>query len=196
LWTATGDDADTGRAARYDLRYSTNGVGADIGSWWNAASRAAGLPAPSYAGQIDSTRVAGLIPETDYTFVLRVIDEAGNASPFSNVLVATTGPGTDASLPLPSVLLPTVHAYPNPAQDQVHFVIHVPDPAGDEVRLRLFDMTGKVVADLAQGSYPEGDTIISWPRVAWNGDRVAPGYYESIGTIGDLTVRERVVLLP
>src|SRR5678810_498081 len=67
LWTATGDDADTGRAARYDLRYSTNGVGADIGSWWNAASRAAGLPAPSYAGQIDSTRVAGLIPETDYT---------------------------------------------------------------------------------------------------------------------------------
>ncbi|HXF59948.1 MAG TPA: hypothetical protein VN539_08990, partial [Candidatus Saccharimonadales bacterium] len=89
-----------------------------------------------------------------------------------------------------------IHAYPNPAQDQVHFVIHVEDPAGDLVQIRLFDLSGRVIADIASGAYPSGDTVVSWPRVTRNGDRVAPGYYESIGTIGSASVRERIVLLP
>src|SRR6185503_20531778 len=89
-----------------------------------------------------------------------------------------------------------IHAYPNPAQDQVHFVIHVEDPSGEQVQIRLFDLSGRVIADIANGAYPSGDTVISWPRKTRNGDRVAPGYYESIGTIGSASVRERVVLLP
>ena len=89
-----------------------------------------------------------------------------------------------------------IHAYPNPSRDAVRFVIHVPDPSGGNVKIRLFDLSGRVIADIADGPFPSGDTVISWPRVTRNGDRVAPGYYESIGSIGDSTVRERLILLP
>ncbi len=198
LWTAPGDDADTGRASRYELRYSTSAVDADTAGWWNGATPVAGLPRPSYAGQTDSVRVSNLTPETTYSFVIRTFDEAGNVSPFSNVAVATTdaGPPAPAS---PSSVSPGqgLHAYPNPAEgDQVHFVIHVENSNGDQVQIRLFDLSGRVIADIADGSYPSGDTVISWPRLSRNGDRVAPGYYETIGTIGRSTVRERIILLP
>jgi hypothetical protein len=196
LWTAPGDDADTGRASRYDLRYSMSAVGADTVAWWAAARTVPGMAWPSNAGQPDSATVSGLWPETTYSFVLRTFDDAGNGSPFSNVVVATT----DAGSPPVSAVAPEpsggIHAYPNPAQDQVHFVIHVEDPSGDLVQIRLFDLAGRVIADIASGSYPSGDTVISWPRMTRNGDRVAPGYYESIGTIGSASVRERIVLLP
>jgi hypothetical protein len=198
LWTAPGDDADTGRATRYELRYSTNAVGSDVAAWWNAARQATGLPWPSNAGETDSTVVRGLQPETAYTFVIRAFDEAGNGSPFSNVAVATTDPGPPApSAPLIATADAAIHAYPNPAEgNQVHFVIHVEDPNGDQVQLRLFYLSGRVIADIADGSYPSGDTVISWPRLSRNGDRVAPGYYETIGMIGRAPVRERIILLP
>jgi hypothetical protein len=96
----------------------------------------------------------------------------------------------------PSAGAVAIHAYPNPSTDAVHFVIHVVDPSGERVQIRLFDLSGRVVADIADGSFPSGDTVISWPRMTRNGDRVAPGYYESIGTIGDASVRERLILLP
>jgi len=198
LWTAPGDDADTGRATRYELRYSRSNVPAYVTAWCNAATQATGLPWPSDAGQTDSTVVRGLQPETKYSFVIRTFDEQGNASPFSNVVVATTDPGAPApNTPLLTSPDPGIHAYPNPAEgNQVHFVIHVDSPVGDQVELRLFDLSGRVIADIADGSYPQGDTVISWPRLTRNGDRVAPGYYETIGTIGRAPVRERIILLP
>ncbi|HYQ90277.1 MAG TPA: hypothetical protein VEU09_11710 [Candidatus Binatia bacterium] len=200
LWTAPGDDADTGRSSRYDLRYSTSAVGADTLQWWSLARGAPNLPRPSYSGQEDSTLVQGLNPETTYSFVLRTFDEAGNVSGFSNVCVATTDPavpaGSPGSLASAGGTAPAIHAYPNPSTDAVHFLIHVVDPSGERVQLRLFDPSGRVIADIADGSFPSGDTVISWPRVTRNGDRVAPGYYESIGTIGSANVRERLILLP
>jgi len=295
LWTAPGDDGDTGRAFRYDLRYSTSAVGADTLQWWSAASSAANVMRPSPSGQEDSTTVQGLASATTYYFVLRTYDEAGNVSGFSNVAAATTDPGCPVPGSMPSQFaayvdsgavlmtwLPAtdplakalhiwrgagasgpvslfqtitdpaqtsyrdtsvqpggtyryratwsgdcgdgpstgyrtlsmsdngspsataspasatvaIHAYPNPSTDAVHFLIHVADPSGEHVQLRLFDPSGRVIADIADGSFPSGDTVISWPRLTRNGDRVAPGYYESLGTIGSRTVRERLILLP
>jgi len=89
-WTASGDDGDVGRAVRYDLRYSTAGVGTDTLGWWNAASRATGLRTPSNPGQTDSARVSGLIPGTTYHFILRTMDDAGLVSGFSNVASSAT----------------------------------------------------------------------------------------------------------
>ena len=298
VWTATGDDADAGRAYGYDLRYSTSSVSADTVAWWNNARIALGLPPPSPSGQEDSAIVTGLSPETTYSFVLRCFDEAGNQSGFSNVVVATTEseippptPGCSVPSSVPSqfqaredsgaVLLtwaPTtdplattlhlwrasgssgaltllasvndpsrteyrdvgsragksyryratwssscgngpatasesltlsgsstepplrdaskIHAYPNPSHDTVRFVIHVEGASDQWVQIRLFDPSGHVVADIADASFPSGDTVISWPRVTRLGDRVAPGYYESIGTVGPYSVRERLILLP
>lgn len=302
LWTAPGDDADAGRAYRYDLRFSTASVGADTAGWWGGATAAANLPRPSVSGSTDSTIVTGLNPETVYYFVIQSSDEAGNVSGFSNVATAATDPEipppalncsapgaaparfsatqdsggvalawAPASDPLAGALhvwrapgnsgplaliatitdplrttyldtnvragrtyryratwsatcgdgpatpsevvsipdggspgapvtastaLPRIHAFPNPSTDAVRFVVHIADPSGERVQIRLFDLSGKVIADIADGSFPSGDTIVSWPRLTRNGARVAPGYYESIGTIGNASVRERLVLLP
>ena len=300
-WTAPADDPGSGRAYRYDLRYSTSYVGADTVGWWEGAETAKSLPMPSAPGQSDSVAVTGLDPETTYYFILRSFDEFNAASGFSNVASATTPPEIPAAQPGcaapasapaqfqaredsktvllswapssdplattlrvwrasgasgPLGLLGTVtdpaqteyrdtgvrrgetyryratwsdscgdgpatasnvisipsddprppatasreaaplHAYPNPSRDAVRFVIHVEAPTGEQVHIRLFDLTGRVVAEIADGSFPSGDTTISWPRLTLWGDRVAPGYYESIGSVGRARVRERLILLP
>jgi hypothetical protein len=93
LWTAPGDDGTVGRATTYDLRYRTaNITGTDTLSWWNAATRATGLPAPGVSGTTDSLRVRGLQPATTYYFMIRAADEVPNWSGYSNLAVkATTG---------------------------------------------------------------------------------------------------------
>jgi hypothetical protein len=90
-WTASGDDGAVGTATSYDLRYRTAAIsGTDTLSWWNAATRVTGLPAPSASGVADSMRVRGLTPLTTYYFILKVADEIPNWSGYSNVAVKAT----------------------------------------------------------------------------------------------------------
>jgi len=92
VWTAPGDDGNTGRATTYALRYRTSNVsGTDTTSWWSAATPVTGLPAPSNAGSTDSMRVRGLTPLTTYYFILRTADEVPNWSAYSNIAVKATG---------------------------------------------------------------------------------------------------------
>ncbi|MBI5366214.1 MAG: S8 family serine peptidase [Planctomycetes bacterium] len=88
-WSATGDDGMTGRAVRYDLRWSTAPIGE---ANFAAATPVAGVPAPAMAGAAESFRVNGLTPGTPYYFAIKVIDDAGNASPVSNLAHASTTP--------------------------------------------------------------------------------------------------------
>lgn len=94
-WTATGDDGALGRATSYELRFSEQAVsGTDTTTWWNNASTAGILPPPATAGSRESYVMSGLATGSTYYFVLRVADEAGNWSGFSNVRarqVGTTG---------------------------------------------------------------------------------------------------------
>jgi hypothetical protein len=57
-------------------------------------------------------------------------------------------------------------------------------------------MSGRWLATIADGSYPPGSTVLSWNRAGRNGQPVAPGYYELLGTIGGVKVRDRLVLVP
>lgn len=91
---------------------------------------------------------------------------------------------------------PELHAYPNPSSGPVDFVLTVRGAATVSVRVRLFDLTGRWIADILDGSYAPGSTRITWPRTSREGRTVAPGYYEVIGTVGSERVRERIVLLP
>jgi subtilisin family serine protease len=85
-WTATGDDGGTGRASRYDIRYSTSPI--DAGNF-SAATKIAG-PDPQIAGAVEHWEANGLGYGTTYYFALRVLDEYGNQSPLSSVATATT----------------------------------------------------------------------------------------------------------
>jgi len=96
-WTAPGDDSLTGRATRYDLRWSRSPITslADF----TLATPVTGLAAPQPAGSPETASVTGLTPATTYWFSLRTFDEVGNGSALSNLVSATTSVSTDVIRP-------------------------------------------------------------------------------------------------
>lgn len=107
-WTATGDDGASGRATSYELRFSEQPVsGSDTTSWWNSASTAGVLPPPATAGSRESYVMSGITTGSIYYFVLRVADEAGNRSGFSNVRMRQAGT-TGGALATPESFTATV----------------------------------------------------------------------------------------
>ncbi len=111
-----------------------------------------------------------------------------------------TGPATvtaPASTPTASASgAGRIHAYPNPTSGTLQVVVDVNSTAAQPVHLRLFDLNGRWVATVADGAFPPGASTVAWNRTGRNGQRVAPGYYELLGTVGGARVRERLVLLP
>jgi uncharacterized repeat protein (TIGR01451 family) len=90
-WTATGDDGTKGQANAYDLRYSTSPISS---ANWEQATPAQGEPSPQAPGTVEQFTVEGLEPGITYYFALRVLDNAGNLSEMSNVVIAKTSTGS------------------------------------------------------------------------------------------------------
>jgi hypothetical protein len=102
LWTAPGDDGQSGRATGYDLRCVPDSSGPiDTNVEWNSAELCTGEPMPSISGQRDSITVRNLTPGAGYYFCIRAYDEAGNYSGRSNSPLAFAG----ANAPLTPALL-------------------------------------------------------------------------------------------
>jgi hypothetical protein len=89
-----------------------------------------------------------------------------------------------------------MRVYPNPASGPLTLHLQIDGNQPQAVRLRLYDLTGRWIADLADGTYGAGETLLTWNRQTRMGDAAAPGYYEALGTIGSTRIRERLVLLP
>lgn len=90
-WTATGDDGMTGLANSYDIRYSPTPI-SDAN--WDRATPATAVPSPQKPGTTESFAVTNLEPGKTYYFALKVLDNAGNSSELSNVVVGKTSGGT------------------------------------------------------------------------------------------------------
>jgi len=90
-WTAPGDDGNTGKAAFYDLRYSTATI---TEGNWGAALKISGEPFPDNAGTSQSITVPNLQPGKTYYFAVKTTDESGNTSPLSNAVQVTTEAAT------------------------------------------------------------------------------------------------------
>ena len=84
-WTAPADDS--GKAASYDLRYSTSPI---TQANWASAAQATGEPVPASPGQSETFTVSGLAPTTKYYFAVKSADGSGNVSTLSNVVTGTT----------------------------------------------------------------------------------------------------------
>lgn len=86
-FTATGDDSLAGRASAFDVRMSLTTL---TPTDFDSAAAVADVPSPPDSG--DSVVVAVNCPDTatTYSFAVKVLDDAGNASPMSNVVSATT----------------------------------------------------------------------------------------------------------
>ena len=86
-WTSPGDDAATGTATTYDVRYSTSVI--NDGNW-ASATQATGEPSPQAAGNGEAFTVTGLNSSTTYYFAIKTSDEVPNESAISNVPSGTT----------------------------------------------------------------------------------------------------------
>jgi hypothetical protein len=84
-WTATGDDAGIGQAARYELRYSQAPM--TPGNWGNATP-VEGMPVPRPGGEREYAIATDLVDGQTYYFALSVLDEASNPSGLSNEATA------------------------------------------------------------------------------------------------------------
>lgn len=87
-WTAPGDDANTGRASKYDIRYSSKKI--TNANWSSATPVTSGVPAPAEPGSSEAAMVTGLLCGRTYYFALKTADEADNTSPMSNVAIGKT----------------------------------------------------------------------------------------------------------
>lgn len=83
-WTAPGDDGARGKAAAYELRWSTTPI---TEGTFASATRAA-APRPGVAGTAQTTTIA--VPPGDEVYVaIRAKDELGNTGALSNVVAVT-----------------------------------------------------------------------------------------------------------
>lgn len=115
----------------------------------------------------DSTPAAGV----SYDFSLATYDDASE-SPRTTLTVTMPGASVD---------LPVVHGYPNPARDQVTFMLKIDTPSsGAHTRVTIFDLTGHRICVLADGVFASGEHALSWACRSDEGNRVAPGLYNVI----------------
>ncbi|MEZ4864733.1 MAG: CARDB domain-containing protein [Caldilineaceae bacterium] len=90
-WTATGDDGLQGSANAYDIRYATSPIS---DATWKDAHQVENEPAPQPAGSIERFTVTDLQPATTYYFAMKAMDNVGNESDLSNIVVVATSAGT------------------------------------------------------------------------------------------------------
>ncbi|MDQ7064959.1 MAG: hypothetical protein Q9P90_12045 [candidate division KSB1 bacterium] len=89
-WTASADDGDAGGPAyRYDIRYSGSEPGQSNAEWFSLASPLSFVNAPALPGQKENLLLTGLSNPSNLFFMMRVADDAGNWSDFSNVAGAS-----------------------------------------------------------------------------------------------------------
>ena len=86
-WTAPGGSGDEGRAAHYDIRFSTSPF--DETDFENA-TQVENPPRPAFSGETQKVVIKNLEPLTTYYIALKASDFFGNISALSNVAEATT----------------------------------------------------------------------------------------------------------
>ncbi|HWP45856.1 MAG TPA: fibronectin type III domain-containing protein [Candidatus Limnocylindrales bacterium] len=89
-WTAPGNNENRGKAAFYDIRYCGGDVRCKLPEGWSKAQTVAGEPLPEEAGTLQSMTLTNLISDTTYYIAMTATDGAGNTSPLSNIVEATT----------------------------------------------------------------------------------------------------------
>ncbi|WP_158289582.1 fibronectin type III domain-containing protein [Paenibacillus flagellatus] len=86
-WTAPGNDGTVGKAAGYDVRYSTSPI---TEANWASATQAEDELAQKDPGSAMKFQVNQLTTGVTYYFAVKTYDDAGNYSALSNVVSATT----------------------------------------------------------------------------------------------------------
>lgn len=88
-FNASGDNASSGYAHRYDLRYSTSPLTEEN---WENATICPNSFRPKESGQPESFQIIGLSPGTTYHLGIKAVDERENPSPLASAAFSTSQP--------------------------------------------------------------------------------------------------------
>jgi len=177
-WTAPGDDGWVGRAASYELRFTS--VAAETASV-TGGSAATGLAAPDSAGSAQDVTLAAAAPGVTRWYWLYALDEAGNRSRASNVAAFTP-------VELPAGFRLTVGQRPSWVPVRLDWTGVGAD------RIRIHDVTGRTVRRFDLGGGASGS--VQWDGRDDGGRLVPAGLYFARLTGGSLHAQTRIVLLP
>jgi hypothetical protein len=183
-WTTPGDDGTVGRATRYDMRYSVIPI-----TELNFASSTvvSGLPSPASAGTTQTFTATNVPGDVALFFAIKTVDEAGNWSPISNLVVH---PSQTTDVPLPGEISFST-PYPNPVRQVAHMGYTLPRPAA--VRVDAFDVSGRHVRTIAEGFRNAGAGEIDWDLRDDDGRALGAGVYLIRAQLADRNWTRRVV---
>jgi len=186
-WTAPGDDGTVGTASAYDLVYSTSPL---TQANFDQGTHVSGLPHPAAAGSIESFTVGGLDPSRIYYFSLESVDNSGNWSKMSNVLILS--PGT-TSVDTTSFALSFSAPWPNPARAlaRCSYVL----PHASPVEVEVFDIMGRHVRLLTSGVRAAGRGEVSWDLRDDQGRDVATGIYIMNARLDGRAWKQRIAVV-
>ena len=86
-----------------------------------------------------------------------------------------------------------ISAYPNPFNAQVSITLEIPEE--DELSIRVFDNTGKLVRDVYDGSVSEGTHEFIWNGMDNREEKSPSGVYYIKAASSEKTIRTKAVLL-
>jgi len=204
-WTAP-EDVDGGQVSAYDIRYSTAPITTQT-EWDWATSIWPNIPTPQAPGNTECVEL-NLSSCTWYYWAIKSQGDIGAWSLISNspgaktkcgtgseilCLFAPSGPVSDR-LELPQALAIGQIA-PNPARSPVNISLAIPaDHSGEDVRLAVFDVTGRQIRTIEVGPAEPGFHSVDWDLRDSAGQEAANGVYFVRVAVGNVTESRRVLL--
>lgn len=130
-----------------------------------------------------SFKDTGLMPGTAYRYRVDILYESGSRELF------TTDPITTASLPV------TLYRNsPNPFNYGTEIRFYIPAPA--QVRLCVYDISGRIIANILNQPKESGYYLEHWDGRNDSGTRIPPGVYFLSLTANDESTSRKIVILP
>jgi hypothetical protein len=185
-WLAPGDDSLTGRASRFDLRYSTALI---TSGNFNTATAAVNLPTPGLPGSSQSATISALQSGRMYFFAMKSADEASNWSAMSNVIFRVPQATVDVEVaPVVRFSAPR----PNPAREGTRFSLELSGPT--RVHVEVFDVGGRRVRTLLDEPRGAGMNELTFDLRDDYGSRLAQGIYLVRARLGEVVIMRRLVV--
>ena len=170
-------DHTCGEGGHYELEISRDPTFSD------GVMRFTGLTQPSYAFGPES-----FVREDDYCRVVAVDYPHGKRSvPIEGFLMRPTGTASGDGLPKAPLRL---FVYPNPSPGEVN--VKLLGAGRSPVSCSIYDVTGKLVADLPVLSLEDG-TVATWEKATGGGRAVSPGIYFSRVTAATETHTHKII---
>lgn len=187
FWTSPTDNGVRGGAVAYDMRW------ASVPITEQNFALCPKLPNPTVAvgpGNLQVYAVKGFDPMGIYFFALKSVDDRGNWSALSNVVIHTP----DDVLAVdrdPSRLLFSP-PWPNPARGSTRFAFTLAEPG--RMKVEAFDIGGRHVRTIRDTDMPAGPSGLDWDLRDDAGQPVTPGLYLVRATLGGRVLTRRVTV--